>query len=103
MFLIGCSVLGIWVAGEAEKIWRVKDASPIVIDEIAGMLLTYYAIPVAWLPLLIGFGCFRLFDIWKPLPQLENLPGGIGIMLDDLWAGLLANGCIRLVLWTIGS
>ena len=92
------TAVGIWVAGEAEQLLGRKDASPIVIDEIAGMLLTYFALPVAWLPMLVGFICFRLFDIFKPLPQLERLPGGWGVMLDDLCAGVLANGCVRLVI-----
>ena len=99
----GYAVLGIWVAGEAEQLFGKKDASPIVIDEIAGMLLTYCAIPVALLPLVIGFLGFRLFDICKPLPQLERLPGGWGIMLDDLFAGCLAQGCLRLLLFLWGS
>ena len=98
-----CAVLGIWVAGEAEQLFGTKDASPIVIDEIAGMLLTYCAIPVALLPLVIGFLGFRFFDIWKPVPQLERLPGGWGIMLDDLLAGCLAQGCLRLLLFLWGS
>jgi phosphatidylglycerophosphatase A len=66
--LAGCAAFGVWIAGEAERLFGIKDASPIVIDEIAGMLLTYCAIPVALLPLLAGFVCFRLFDILKPLP-----------------------------------
>jgi len=97
--LIGCITLGVWVAGVAEQLFDAKDAAPIVIDEIAGMLLTYYAMPVALLPLGVGLLCFRCFDILKPLPQLERLPGGWGIMLDDLLAGLLAQGCLRLVLF----
>ena len=94
LMLAGCVVLGIWVAGEAEQLFGQTDASPIVIDEIAGMLLTYCAVPVIWLPLVVGFLGFRFFDICKPLPQLERLPGGWGIMLDDLFAGLLAQGYV---------
>ena len=99
--LAGGAALGVWVAGEAERLFEIKDAAPIVIDEIVGMLLTYYAVPVALLPLLVGFVCFRLFDILKPLPQLEQFPGGWGIMLDDLFAGLLAQGCVRLFLFLL--
>ena len=102
LMLAGCVALGIWVAGEAEQLFGEKDAAPIVIDEIAGMLLTYCAVPVAWLPLVIGFLAFRLFDIYKPLPQLESLPGGWGIMLDNLFAGLLAQVCVRLSLILVG-
>jgi phosphatidylglycerophosphatase A len=102
LLLAGCVALGIWVAGEAEQLFGEKDAAPIVIDEIAGMLLTYCAVPVAWLPLVVGFLGFRFFDICKPLPQLERLPGGWGIMLDDLFAGLLAQVCVRLSLILVG-
>ena len=102
LMLAGCVALGIWVAGEAEQLFGEKDAAPIVIDEIAGMLLTYCAVPVAWLPLVVGFLGFRFFDICKPLPQLERLPGGWGIMLDDLFAGLLAQVCVRLALILVG-
>ncbi len=94
----GLIILGVWTAGMAEQLLGSKDAAPIVIDEIAGILLTYFAVPVAFLPLLIGFVAFRCFDILKPLPQLEELSGGWGIMLDDLFAGCLAQCCIRLFL-----
>lgn len=90
--------LGTWAAGEAERLLGRKDAASIVIDEIAGMLVTYFALPVALAPVLTGFVFFRLFDVLKPLPQLERLPGGWGVMLDDLCAGLLAQCCVRLVL-----
>lgn len=96
--LVGLIAVGVWAAGEAEQLLDSKDASPIVIDEIAGMLLAYFAAPVAFLPLLMGFLLFRLFDIIKPLPQLERLPGGWGVMLDDLCAGFLALGGIRVLL-----
>lgn len=97
--LAGFLLVGLWAAGEAEKLFGTKDASPIVIDEIAGMLLTYALLPVAYLPVLLGFVFFRVFDIVKPFPQLEDLPGGWGIMADDLCAGLLAHGCLRLSIW----
>ena len=102
LVLVACTALGIWVAGEAEQLLGVKDAAPIVIDEIAGILLTYCAVPVAVLPLVVGFLSFRFFDICKPLPHLERLPGGWGIMLDDLLAGLLAQVCVRLSLIFVG-
>ena len=100
--LAGSVAFGIWVAGKAEQLFGEKDAAPIVIDEIVGMLLTYCAVPVAWLPLVVGFLGFRFFDICKPLPRLERLPGGWGIMLDDLFAGLLAQVSVRLSLILVG-
>jgi phosphatidylglycerophosphatase A len=96
--LVCLLAVGIWTAGEAEKLLGRKDASPIVIDEIVGMLVTYCAVPAAVLPVAVGFLAFRLFDIYKPVPQLERLPGGWGVMLDDLLAGLLAQGFVRLLL-----
>ena len=102
LMLAGCVALGIWAAGEAEQLFGEQDAAPIVIDEIAGMLLTYCAVPVVWLPLVVGFLAFRFFDIVKPFPQLERLPGGWGIMLDDLCAGLLAQVCVRFSLILVG-
>jgi phosphatidylglycerophosphatase A len=102
VILISVMVLGTWAAGEAERLLGNKDPTPIVIDEIAGMLVTYFALPVAVWPVLLGFGFFRLFDVCKPLPQLERLPGGWGIMLDDLCAGLVAQCLVRLVLLIAG-
>jgi phosphatidylglycerophosphatase A len=100
-YSIGLLVLlavGVWVAGEAEKIIGRKDPAPIVIDEIVGILVTYCMLPIHILPLFLGFVLFRLFDIVKPVPLLERLPGGWGILLDDLLAGLLAQGGVRLLL-----
>lgn len=89
--VLSVSLLGVWVAHEAEKILQQHDSPKIVIDEIAGYLIAafnwhgYY--------LLIVFILFRAFDIIKPEPirVLQKLPGGLGVMADDLAAGLLAN------------
>ena len=89
-------MLGVWVAYAAEQLWASKDPACIVVDEIAGIFVTYFAVPHAFLPLLIGFVCFRFFDIYKPFPQLEHLPGGWGVMLDDVCAGALTQLCLRL-------
>lgn len=83
------------MSGEAERLFGEEDAACIVIDEIVGVLLTYTATPKAFWSLSIGFVVFRVFDIFKPWPRLERFPGGWGVMLDDLWAGLLAQGCLR--------
>jgi phosphatidylglycerophosphatase A len=99
--LIGLGGVGVWVAGAAEQLLGRKDASPIVIDEIVGILATYFALPMTIFPVVVGFVLFRLFDIIKPLPQLERLPGGWGIMLDDLCAGFLAQACVRLLLLVV--
>jgi phosphatidylglycerophosphatase A len=67
-----------------------KDPSQVVIDEVAGQLITLIACPIHWKPLLAGFILFRVFDITKPPPirSLEKLPGGTGIVVDYLGAGV---------------
>jgi len=90
-FLI--SLIGTWAAGHAEIILGQKDASPIVIDEIAGYLVAMFLVPTGWIFILAGFFVFRLFDIIKPWPlmQVQDLHGGPGIMLDDIGAGIYTN------------
>jgi phosphatidylglycerophosphatase A len=87
----GCAV---WLSGEAEKIFEAKDSGLIVIDEMAGMLVTMYLIPWNLLNLALGFLLFRVADIFKPYPirRLETtLPGGYGVVGDDILAGVYAN------------
>ncbi|MBF0188464.1 MAG: phosphatidylglycerophosphatase A [Magnetococcales bacterium] len=87
--------LGFWSAGVACAYYGVKDPQPVVIDEVAGYLLTMLFLPHAsWVWALVGFGLFRLFDIWKPWPVNwldRTLPCPWGVMLDDLAAGLYAG------------
>ncbi len=77
-----------------------KDPSHIVIDEVAGQLLTLIACPIVWQALLAGFILFRAFDIVKPPPvrNLEQLPEGTGIVVDDLGAGIYALIVLQLLL-----
>jgi len=77
-----------------------KDPSHVVIDEVAGQLVTLIACPIVWQALLAGFILFRVFDILKPPPvrSLERLPGGTGIVVDDLGAGVYALLILQLLL-----
>jgi phosphatidylglycerophosphatase A len=70
---------------------------PIVIDEVMGMLITLFMIPVGWGGLLLGFLLFRALDVAKPFParQLEHLHGGFGVMADDAMAAIYANLLLR--------
>ncbi|PKM81805.1 MAG: phosphatidylglycerophosphatase A [Firmicutes bacterium HGW-Firmicutes-14] len=92
------SVLGVWVSGEAEKILGEHDCPKIVIDEIAGLLIAAYYLQGYYL--IAAFLLFRFFDILKPFPinRLQRLPGGFGVMADDLAAGLLTNLIIHFVI-----
>jgi phosphatidylglycerophosphatase A len=78
----------------------VIDPQIVVIDEVAGQLVALIAVPLAWKSFLAGFILFRVFDIVKPPPvrQLEAIPEGAGIVLDDIAAGLYALGVMHLFL-----
>jgi phosphatidylglycerophosphatase A len=93
--IVVVTAVGVWAADGAERHFGVKDPKPVVIDEVAGMLVaTFPLFQLRW-PwfLALSFVLFRAFDILKPWParSLERLPGGWGIMADDLVAGLYAN------------
>ena len=86
--------LGVYTAGRMERSIGEKDCPRIVIDEIAGMLITAFLIPDGAGYVLAGFGLFRALDILKPFPANwaeRRCPGGWGIMLDDAVAGIYAN------------
>jgi len=94
------TVLGFLICGPAEKIMRKKDPSCVVIDEVSGMLLSLLFIPYDLKLAIIGFFIFRLLDTLKPFPisRLERLKGGLGIMSDDLMAGIYTNIVLQLAL-----
>ena len=97
--------LSIGIAHQAEKYLEKKDPGPIVIDEIAGILVTLLLIPLTPETMVLGFYIFRILDISKPVPirYLERkIPGGFGVVLDDVVAGIYGNLILRgiLVFWT---
>ncbi|MDM7996649.1 MAG: phosphatidylglycerophosphatase A [Acidobacteriota bacterium] len=93
------TILGVLTAADASRHAGNEDPSFVVIDEVAGQLLTFLFLPVTALNLILGTLVFRLFDIWKPYPirKLEPLKNGVGIMADDLLAGIYANLVLQLV------
>jgi phosphatidylglycerophosphatase A len=90
--LVAVVLLGTWAAWRVERVLGRRDPSVIVIDEVAGMLVSVLLLPRTLPVLLTAFLLFRLFDIWKPFPVRESqaLLGGLGVMLDDLIAGVYA-------------
>jgi phosphatidylglycerophosphatase A len=94
------TLLGIPAATRVARGSGIKDPQFVVIDEVAGQLVTLIAVPLAWKSFLAAFILFRAFDILKPPPvrQLEALPEGTGIVLDDIAAGLYALGIVHLFL-----
>jgi phosphatidylglycerophosphatase A len=97
-------VIGSWSGSIAEHHFGRPDPGQVVIDEVAGMLVTLFLVPVGWAGALLAFLLFRVCDIVKPYPanRLERLPGGVGIMADDIMAAVYANLALRLCLWSFG-
>lgn len=98
VFILLLFSLGTWTSDEAEKTLG-KDSGHIVIDEFCGYLVAVMFVPREIGYLFAAFVLFRLFDIFKPPPirRIEkSVPGGAGIMLDDVMAGIYANACIQL-------
>ncbi|MBN1903057.1 phosphatidylglycerophosphatase A [Candidatus Sumerlaeota bacterium] len=95
-FLTG---LSIWSATIAEKWLKEKDPHKVVIDEIAGYFYAMLLLPAKPWILASSFLLFRLFDIWKPFPirQSQKLPGGVGITIDDILAGIYACAILHII------
>jgi len=92
------SVVGIWAASVAARHFGRDDPGPVVIDEVAGQLLTLLLTGVGGGGAIVGFFLFRVLDIFKPWParQFESLHGGLGIMADDLMVAVYGNLLMRL-------
>jgi phosphatidylglycerophosphatase A len=86
-------LLGVWACGVSDRRLGLHDQGALVWDEVIGMWITLAAAPAQWWWMLIGFALFRLFDIWKPWPVSwadRRVHGGLGVMLDDVLAGIYA-------------
>lgn len=96
------AVLAAWIAGEAEKDLG-HDAKPIVVDEAVGQSLALLLVPHTILAFVAAFFLFRVFDVWKPLGarEIQRLPGGLGVVADDVIAGLTACGAFHAGLWAM--
>lgn len=100
IFTLSLTILGFLVAGKAEKIFNKKDARCIVIDEVCGMLLSLIFLPPDIKLVIFAFFVFRILDALKPYPAggFHNLRGSLGIMSDDIVAGLYTNLILQAVL-----
>ena len=102
------AALGVWAGDRAEKIFDRKDASQIVIDEVCGQIISFILIAphLTWPGanwrwwMVAGFALFRAFDIFKPYPinRLQGLTGGLGVMMDDILAGIYTAAVLSLLL-----
>ena len=101
--LIAC-IVGVKAANVYEAHSGEKDASEIVIDELAGQWIALLVVPLDWRWWVAAFVMFRVFDVAKPGPvkMAEALPGGIGVMADDIVAGVMAAACLIVMQWTFG-
>ena len=97
--LVATTALGVVAAGHAGRHWGVTDASEIVIDEVAGYLLTMAFVPFTWPAAAAGFLLFRICDVAKPWPAsaLDRWKSAAGVVLDDLAAGVWAGGALWLL------
>lgn len=96
------TLLGIYVGDQVEPDWG-KDSYRVVIDEVAGQMITLLFVPLTNQNLVIGLILFRFFDMVKPLGirKMENLKGGTGVMMDDVLAGVYANIVLQIILLVI--
>jgi len=104
LLILALIVVAVWIAGKAEKMLGKKDPGCIVIDEIAGMTVTLLAIPFTLQNAIAGFLLFRFFDVLKPPPIStidKKVHGGVGIVLDDVIAGVFANLVLRTGIWLL--
>lgn len=106
IFVLVFIFMASWVADIAEEIFTEEDPQKVVIDEVAGFLVTMIGFQFNWILVVAGFILFRIFDIIKPFPirQLEKrITGGFGIVLDDVLAGVYANIALRLIIWILSK
>lgn len=94
------TVVSIFLSNDSKNVFGDDDPSPVIIDEVAGQLVTFFMIPLTFKTMIAGFLLFRFYDIVKPwfVNDLQELEEGAGITLDDVAAGVLANITLALIL-----
>jgi len=103
--ILASMLFGIWLCGKVAQDLGVHDHEGIVWDEFAGIWITFWLVPAGWYWLLLGFVVFRLLDILKPWPISwvdRHVHGGLGIMLDDILAGVAACGVMHIAVRLLG-
>jgi phosphatidylglycerophosphatase A len=104
ILLLVLLILGIMTSGVLEKLLNQKDPGIVVVDEVVGVMIALWGLPLIWPVMIIGFFLFRAFDMFKiyPINKLEAQSGGWGIMLDDCMAGVYTNIILRIALRCAG-
>jgi len=106
IILVLLCLFSFWICDQAGKIFGVTDDGRIVIDELVGYLVAVSLLPFTWLTAVLAFFWFRFFDITKIFPANwfdNNVKNGVGVVLDDVVAGIYAAIALRLSLWLINS
>ncbi|MDD5674761.1 MAG: phosphatidylglycerophosphatase A [Chitinivibrionales bacterium] len=100
-FLLAITGIAVLFSSRAKTLFGRDDDGRIVIDEFAGQLITFFMVPLSVKTLIAGFFLFRFFDIIKPYPvyRMEELEGGLGVVMDDVVAGILANATLLLIVF----
>lgn len=102
LLLVAVTLIGVAAAARTCSLLGSKDPGKIVVDEVVGQLITLSVLPAfaGWKGIVAGFLLFRAFDIWKPYPvrQFELLPGGLGVVMDDVFAGFYAAVVLSVLL-----
>jgi phosphatidylglycerophosphatase A len=93
------AAVGVWAATAAERHFGHIDPGPVVIDEVVGMMITVAGLRLGWTGMLSAFLIFRACDVVKPFParRLERLPGGVGVVMDDVMAGIWAHVAMQVL------
>lgn len=101
ILIIALFFIGVRVSSEAEKIFGKKDHGAIVIDEVEGFLIAMFLLPKTIFFIISGFLLFRLLDIIKPFSRLQQIEGGLGVMIDDIIAAIFTNVLLQLIRFLI--
>jgi phosphatidylglycerophosphatase A len=103
--IVAVSALSVLLSNRAVELFGREDPPQVIIDEVAGQLVTFIMIPLSWRTLVLGFVLFRFFDIIKPYPvyKMEDLDDGVGVTLDDIAAGVWANVTLSAILFVYHS
>ena len=101
--VVALTLIGVWAATAAESHFGHKDPGPVVIDEVVGMMVTMGTLPLGPIGLIVAFVVFRACDVVKPFParQMEALPKGVGVMMDDVLAGVWGHVIMRVLVWAV--
>jgi phosphatidylglycerophosphatase A len=102
--IVTLTAISFFLTDKGKEIFGQDDPKETIFDEVVGQFITFFMIPINIRTLILGFVLFRFFDIVKPFPvyRLEELEGGIGVTMDDVAAGVLANVTLMFSLWAYG-